>query len=234
MEKTLICIGGGELRTKTTLGIDAYCATLAYRHAAGNRPNALFIPTASHDSKPYFNTFRKTYTSVFDVKADLVLTVRGGEMTEADMDAKFQAADLIYVGGGDTWFMLQEWRRTGVGRRIVSAYRRGVPVVGLSAGAICWFDRMYTDSQIVEGLGDGFCLMDGWGLLHGMMTPHYNQRPEFDSIVIGERAAAYAIEDNCALHFADGVIRRTVTTGGKAYYLDATSGELVKTEINVQ
>lgn len=231
MERTLICIGGGELRTKTTLGIDAYCATLAYRHAAGRRPMALFIPTASHDSKPYFNTFRKTYTSVFDIKADLVLTVRGGEMTEEEVQAKFDACDMIYIGGGDTGFMLQQFRRTGLGRRIVSAYKRGVPVVGLSAGAICWFDRMYTDTQMIEGLGDDYCLMDGWGLLHGTMTPHYNLRAEFDEVVLREGIAAYAVEDNCAIHWADGKIRRVISVGGHAYFLDAGSGELIKKEL---
>ena len=106
MERTLICIGGGELKSKTTLAIDGYCAALAYRHAADHRPTALFVGTASHDSKPYFNTFRKTYTTVFDIKADLVLTVRGGEMDEQKLRDKFDAADLhwrwryrLYVGG---------------------------------------------------------------------------------------------------------------------------------------
>jgi dipeptidase E len=234
MEKTLICVGGGELRNKSTLGIDAYCATLAYRHAEGKRPMALFVPTASHDSKPYFNTFRKTYTSVFDIKADLVLTVRGGEMTEEEMQAKIDAADLIYIGGGDTGYMLAEWRRTGLGKKLVAAYRRGVPLVGLSAGAICWFDRMYTDTQMLEGLGDAYCVMDGWGLMRGMMTPHYNLRTEFDDVVRREKAFAYAIEDNCAVHFADGVVRRTITTGGQAFVLDAREGELKKDVLFVQ
>ncbi len=234
MEKTLICIGGGDLRAKSTLGIDAYCATLAFRHAEGKRPTALFVPTASHDSKPYFNTFRKTYTSVFDIKADLVLTVRGGEMSEDEMQAKIEQSDLIYIGGGDTGFMLAEWRRTGLGRRIVSAYRRGVPIAGLSAGAICWFDRMYTDTQMIEGLGNDYCLMDGWGLLHGAMTPHYNLRPEFDQVVRREGMHAYALEDNVALHFGDGQIKRVVSTGGKAYELDATQPLFCKKEIIVQ
>ena len=130
--------------------------------------------------------------------------------------------------------MLAEWRKTGLGRMLVAAYRRGVPMVGLSAGAIGWFDRMYTDTQIVEGVGEDYILMDGWGLMRGMMTPHYNMRTEFDEIVLRERALAYAIEDNCALHFADGVVKRTITTGGKAYLLDAREGTLQKTEINLQ
>ena len=231
MERTLVCIGGGEIRKKETLAIDAYCATLAYRHAQGQRPMALFVPTASHDSKPYFNTFRKTYTSVFDIKADLVLTTRGGEMTEEDIDDKFARCNLIYVGAGDTLYMLQQWRQSGLGKRIVAAYKRGVPVVGLSAGAICWFEQMYTDSDLVAGIGSDYRVCEGRGLLRGLMSPHYNQRPEFDEVVVKQRAMAYAVEDKCALHWRDETLLRVVTCGGKAYLLDATQGILDKKEL---
>ena len=52
MEKTIICIGGGELRTKETKSIDSYIAQKAFLLAEGRRPYALFVPTASHDSMP--------------------------------------------------------------------------------------------------------------------------------------------------------------------------------------
>ena len=228
MERTLICIGGGELKSKTTLAIDGYCAALAYRHAADHRPTALFVGTASHDSKTYFNTFRKTYTTVFDIKADLVLTVRGGEMDEQKLRAKFDAADLIYIGGGDTVYMLEEWRRTGLDKLIKAAYQRCVPIVGLSAGAICWFQKMYTDSDIVSGVGGEYRIHNGLGTLKGLMTPHYNHRPEFDKVVEERRSTAYAVEDNCALHWGNERLVRVVSCGGNAYRLDATSGVLEK------
>ena len=60
--KRIVAIGGGELRERTTLKIDEYIAGLAKEHAGENRPNALFIPTASHDYMPYYNTFHKVYT----------------------------------------------------------------------------------------------------------------------------------------------------------------------------
>lgn len=82
MDKRLICIGGGELKTRETLKIDGYIAELAKTHAGEKRAYGLFIPTASHDSMPYFNSFRKTYTSVYDIKADVALTVYG----EMDME----------------------------------------------------------------------------------------------------------------------------------------------------
>lgn len=92
MEKRLICIGGGELKTKETLKIDGYIAELAKRHAGENRAYGLFVPTASHDSMPYFNSFRKTYTSVYDIKADVALTVYG-EMSFSKIEEKFSKAE---------------------------------------------------------------------------------------------------------------------------------------------
>ena len=106
---TIVAIGGGEIRNKTTIEIDRIIAELIKRHARGERGCALFLGTASHDSMPYFNSFRKTYTSVFDIKAEVGLLVYG-EMDDANIREKFEKADCIYVGGGDTKFMLDLWR----------------------------------------------------------------------------------------------------------------------------
>ena len=67
MDKILIAIGGGEIKNKTTLKIDNYIANLAKARAGEKRATALFVGTASHDSMPYFNSFRKTFTSNFDL-----------------------------------------------------------------------------------------------------------------------------------------------------------------------
>ena len=147
--KRIIAIGGGELKSKETLEIDRYIATLARERAGENRPYGLFIGTASHDSMPYFNSFRKTYTSVFDIKADVALTVYG-EMDLEKIKGKFEKADFIYVGGGDTLYMLKRWQEFGLFDLIRDAYERGVIICGLSAGAICWFEDIYTDSELVE------------------------------------------------------------------------------------
>ena len=74
INKTIIAIGGGDMREKTTIKIDEYIATLAKAHAGEKRAYGLYIGTASHDFMPAFNTFRKIYTSVFDIKADCVIT----------------------------------------------------------------------------------------------------------------------------------------------------------------
>lgn len=213
MKKTLICIGGGEIRSKETLKIDAQIAFLAKERAGENRAVSVFVGTASHDSLPYFNSFRKTYTSNFDIKADLALLTKK-DIPMEKIKGKLEKADLIYVGGGNTIFMLDVWRKTGFLDMLLDAYNRGVIIAGLSAGAICWFEDMYTDS--IEGSKYG--VEKGLGILKGIMSPHYNERPEFDDVA-KNYPIAYAVENNSAIVFEDGVFVKTLTSGGNSYLL---------------
>ena len=229
--KRIIAIGGGELRERTTLKIDEYLATLAKEHAGENRANALFIPTASHDFMPYYNTFHKVYTGIFNIKTDVALTV----FKDVDMEkmkAKFEKADLIYVGGGDTVFMIEHWKETGLLELLKAAYERGVILAGLSAGAICWFTDIYTDSEAALGEGDKYAMFEGLGWIEGKISPHYGSRMlDFDEIVCYNFDCAYGIEDNAALIIEDGEIVGSVSSGGKAWKIERKDGAIQKTEI---
>lgn len=229
-KKYIISIGGGEIKTKTTLAIDEFICKLAWQNAGGRRPNALFIGTASHDFMPYFNSFRKVYTSVFNVKVDVALTVYR-EMDYEHIKQKFDVADVIYVGGGDTRFMIESWKKSGLDTLIRQAYERGVIICGLSAGAICWFEEMYTDSMI-DGYDGKYSLMPALGYLSGLACPHYNERVEdFDQIVLSQNRSALAIENDCAVVFKDGIISGAVSSGGKAYALSTINGSIIKEQI---
>ena len=221
--KRILAIGGGELKNCETLSIDEYIAAEAKKAAGENRPCGLFIPTASHDCMPYYNTFHKVYTGLFNVKTDVALTV-GREIDPEKMRAKFERADFLYVGGGDTVFMLDHWRKSGLLQFVRDAYDRGVLVAGLSAGAICWFEEMYSDS-VVEG---EYAVYPGLGWIKGKISPHYNERMlDFDETVLYNRFRAWGIENDAAIEFADGEPVRTLG-GGKVYLLDATGGTLEK------
>lgn len=218
MERIIVAIGGGELKNKTTLAIDAYVAALVKKRAGQRRANMLFLGTASHDSMPYFNSFRKTYTSVFDIKAEVGLLVYG-EMDGDKVNAKLAAADGIYVGGGDTLYMLETWRQRGIISGLLAAYRRGAVLCGLSAGAICWFERMYIGADILSENAGRYVVADGGlGIVKGLVCPHYDSRPSFDAVAL---EGSYAIGDNCALVFADERYKECVGAGGSAYYFSA-------------
>ena len=230
MKRIFVSIGGGEIRNKTTAPIDGYIASLAKsRITDGHRGYALFFPTASHDSNPYFNSFRKTYTSLFDMKSDIAILTKG-LMTLDHVAEKIAKADVIYVGGGDTLYMMKVWRETGIDRLVWEAYERGAILAGLSAGAILWFDDIYTDSA-VEG---EYVPAKGLGKIRGAATPHYNSRTEYDAVAAEEGyPLSYAIEDDAAILFEDEVPVGALTAGGKAYRMRFTDGEMHKEVIPV-
>ena len=179
---------------------------------------------------PYFNSFRKTYTSVFDIKADVALTVYG-EMDLEKIKGKFEKADFIYVGGGDTLYMLKRWQEFGLLDLIRDAYERGVIICGLSAGAICWFEEIYTDSELVEREG-AYSMQKGLGWLRGRISPHYNERAtDFDEVMLsldkGEKA--YAVENLAAIEFVNGEFTRSISCGGRAYIIENNGNSLSKT-----
>lgn len=229
MDRIFIAIGGGELRVKTTLEMDRIAAAFAKQRAGERRANALFFPTASHDSLPYFNTFRKTYTSELGMKSDVVLLTKK-EVPLAKNAAKIAAADLIYLGGGDTVHLIETLHRFGVDKMILDAYRRGAVLVGLSAGAICWFDEMYSDTNIMRQSGEGYSVYRGMGLIKGLISPHYNQRQkDFDAVVTERLGVAFAIEDNAALLFRNEAPERALSSGGRCYRLEASPQGLLRT-----
>ena len=224
MKRKMILIGGGDLREKETLAIDSYIAAQAKERAGDRRACGLFIPTASHDHMPYYNSFHKIYTGLFDIKTDVALTLNVKYPIEK-MRGKFEKADFLYVGGGDTVFMLDSWKQTGLQDLILDAYQRGVIICGLSAGAICWFETMYSDS-VVE---DEYALYPGLGWLKGCVSPHYNQRvKDFDEILLSERRTAWGIENNAALLFENEETVGSVCAGGNVYMLDGADGMEVK------
>ena len=232
MEKTIIAIGGGEIRNKTTLEIDRYIASLAKQRAGEKRATALFLGTASHDSMPYFNSFRKTYTSVFDIKAEVGLIVYG-EMDKQKIQEKFDKADCIYIGGGDTLFMLEKWQEFGITDMLMDAYNQGKIICGLSAGAICWFTDMYTDYEIMRGQSADYVLKKGLGVLDGCMCPHFNEREKDFMSAFKENniKSCYCVENDCAIEFVNGKFSKVISAGGKAYYMSNDGGVINKKEL---
>ena len=225
MSRILIAIGGGEIKNKTTLKIDEYCAKLLLKNANGQRPTMLFFGTASHDSMPYFNSFRKTYTSVFDIKAEVALTVYG-EMNKEHIVEKIEKANGLYIGGGDTLFMLNTLKEKEILPHILDAYNKGKIICGLSAGAICWFKQMFTDYLIMQGKSADYTLKDGLGVIDGVFCPHYDERRvEFLDVFKKENIPfAYGVENNAGLVFIDEKPVFSISSGKNAYLIKNQDG----------
>ncbi len=176
-----------------------------------------FLPQASNENREYVSKFYETFTELGARPSWLSLFAK----VKVGWEKQLLASELIYVGGGNTKSMLALWRAWGVDQVLKEALAKGTILAGVSAGAICWFEQGLTDS--VWPLG----VLPGLGWLAGSACPHYDgeveRRPAFVAMLAqGEIMPGIAIEDQVAVHYVDGVIKKVLCAvpGKKAYRVD--------------
>jgi dipeptidase E len=232
MVKAIVAIGGGLIRTRGTAAIDREIIRLSRK----KNPNFLFIPTASSDSERYCGYVQEYFGKFLKCKIDVLLLVKERPSNE-QIRKKIRAADIIYVGGGNTLFMMRLWRRLGVDKLLKSAYHSGTVLAGISAGAICWFDSGHSDSMsFYDPQNWRYINVRGLGLVQGIHCPHYDsttqgipRRKRFREMIRKIGGVGIAIENNCAIEFIDGRFYRVISSKShaKAYRLYKTGGEVV-------
>ena len=222
--KTIIAVGGGEIRLNETFAIDEYIV----KSTGKKNPKALFIPTASGEPDGYTEAFNRVYGSELGC---IVNTLK--ILTETPTDHEIQdmifSADIIYVGGGNTAKMMDAWKNRGIDNYLWQAYDKGVILSGLSAGSICWFEHGHSDSFIDE-TGE-FSLINGLGMIPGFHCPHYNERPDFDEFMKRHSKPAIAIEDNCAVVFQNDAYKVIKSLDSANAYLIYTKNETIQKRI---
>ncbi|MCR5794113.1 MAG: Type 1 glutamine amidotransferase-like domain-containing protein [Solobacterium sp.] len=199
----IIAIGGGEIGLRETWDIDAYIASCTVRH-----PKLLFIPTASRDPDSYIRVVHEVYGELGCTVSELCLDT--GTYTDSEIEGMILSSDIIYVGGGDTEYMMDRWNERNVGTYLKKAYSRNIVLSGLSAGSDCWFIAGYADTEFMRGIPDPkFKWVKGLALLPWLHSPHYNDpaRSGFDEALKGQLCDAIALDNNTALVYEDGDIR---------------------------
>jgi dipeptidase E len=106
----------------------------AFTHYKYVGKKVVFIPTASLPEKVtfYVGTDKKALEK-------LGMSVEELEISTAPKDEiadKIFGADYVFVSGGNTFFLLQELRRTGTDKLIVEHIRKGKLYIGASAGSM--------------------------------------------------------------------------------------------------
>ena len=206
----IVAMGGGGFSTEPEKPLlDDFILTLARRRRG--RPRVCLLPTASGDASDLIVRFH----GAFDGRAE-ASHLGLFDRTVTDLRAFVLAQDVVYVGGGNTANMLAVWRVHGLDSILVEAWRAGVVLAGLSAGAICWFEAGVTDS-FGSSLGP---LRDGLRLLQGSMCPHYDgeplRRPTYRRLVGEGFPGGYAADDGAAFVFAGTRLEEVVTSRPEA------------------
>ena len=216
MNKYIVAIGGGD-----TLEIDQRIVKLSSKKS----PQVLFIPTASYDDQRYIDWMEKLYGQKLKCKFETLLLLRE-KPSKKEIKEKIAAADIIYVGGGNTLKMVRLWRRLGVDKLLKNAYNKGAVLCGVSAGAICWFDYGHSDSMSYYNPKKWeYIRVKGLGFLSGTACPHYDsktgrkyRRKDFQKMFLKNAGTGpgsnlgLAITDSAALLYNNGNIQEVLTT----------------------
>ena len=107
---------------------------------------------------------------------ELGLTVDELEVSTASKDnvrEKLAKNDMIFVGGGNTFFLLQELKRSGADQIIAREVAKGKLYIGESAGAIAACpDIGYSAEMDVPGKAPELTDYMGMGLVDFYVVPH--------------------------------------------------------------
>ena len=227
MDKQIIAIGGGGFGRNPGNGtIEKYILDQSDK----NRPNICFIPTATGDDESYKVSYYATLTKLNCTPTHIDFFKR-----TTDLEKLIKDQDIIFVGGGNTKSMLAVWREWGLDKILKKAYQNGTIMCGVSAGAICWFEKGVTDSW-----ADKLNIMNCLGFIKGSCCPHYDEEPERKPslskfIENKEIQNCYAIEGGCALHIKNEEVYSAISFRGKknTFYVDYQSGKTVEKKLPV-
>ena len=225
MKKQIIALGGGGFgRNPKNLDIESYIID----NARVSRPKICFIPTATGEEKSYIVNFYKAFSKLHCIPSHLEFFARTPDLRNLILDQ-----DVVFVGGGNTKSMLAVWNEWGLPNLLKQVYINGAVLAGVSAGAICWFNRGVTDSW-----ANSLKIMDCLGFVAGNCCPHYDEEEErrpavHELLKNGNLEQCYAIEGGCAIHCVDGEIQNAVSfaPNKKAYFITSHNGVITEKEL---
>jgi peptidase E len=219
---TILAMGGGGFTMEPeNPRLDDFVLTLT----PAREPRILFLPTASGDAAAQIGGFLERFGA--HACRPSVLSLFRLHGTARRLEDVVLEQDVIYIGGGSMRNLLAIWRAHGLDEILAEAWRRGIVLAGLSAGAMCWFEAGITRSS---GPPEPIA---GLGLLPGSLSVHADGEPQrlpafLRAVREGVMPGGWAADDGVGLLFRGTTLERVVSSrpGAAAARVDAAAGAL--------
>jgi peptidase E len=187
--KTIVAIGGGIQRKNQTQRIDDYILKLSKKE----KPNILFINTASRYRKDYEESFRG---SIKKINADASIETIFKKISPKKIRERLSNIDMVYIGGGDPKNFNKDQDFKKYIKEILK-YKKSIILSGLSAGCAIWFTEIiYIERGEIKKI-------KGLNQVSGSCIPHSNQYKlkEKEAINQTNNKRKFFIEDKTAFVF---------------------------------
>lgn len=136
-----------------------------------------FIPTASLHDKLSFHikADRRALKRLGMVLNELEISTASSD----EIESRISQTDYLFVDGGNTFFLLQELRRTHADALITAHIGQGKPYIGASAGSIILsgnieYARLMDNPKAAPGLHGDFSALS---VVDFNIVPHYGSTP---------------------------------------------------------
>ena len=222
-KKKIISIGGGGFTHETDESLDQFVLS----QLSIENLKIGFLPTASKDNQKKIDLFYKRFEN------------SNSELSHFNLCSKIEgfrdwllSKDIIYVGGGNTFYMLEIWEKNNLIEIFKEAHDKGIILSGVSAGAVCWFDWILSDSK-----GSGLKPLRGINLISGSCTPHSSDEKRINQfqkeIKNNKLPEGIAIDDGVAVLFIDGKATEVYSSrkNHDAYYINKSKKISLKEHI---
>jgi len=161
-----------------------------------------------------------------------------GHLDLGALESRLRGATGILIGGGNTRAYLGLYAAEPVRGLIRAAHDRGVPVAGVSAGALITLDDCVV---LREPARDAPVTIEkGLGLLHGfIVAPHFTEwdmlPSVFEAMALTRTQRAFGLDESAAAVFEDGAFQRALGAavyGVSLRHVDARSYKMTELQAN--
>ncbi len=211
----------------TSGGITNDSIAKAFEDLVGKKPNDIkiaFVPTAAHASRGEDKEWLINDLYRLHARGYYVDIIELTALSQKQLRAAFEAADVIFVGGGNTFYLSYWLQKSGVAEMLPELLKTKI-YAGISAGSMVAGSSLVLSSQAVSnpdafrdedydelgpaGESSGFTLH----FADLIFRPHLNSK-HFSMAridVLEEKtkslnAKVYALDDDSALSIVDGKV----------------------------
>lgn len=218
MSGYFFAIGGANYEKNESLMIDLDII----KETKKNHPVVLFVPRANFDDQKKINIFCDYYEKL-GAKVNVLYSLNN-KITLVEIQRRFSEADIIYFSGGITSELIKFVTEYNIKEELIKNYKLGKIIVGVSAGAILFFEKGFGDKEAYQFNLEtvNYKMTDGIGIFKGIFCPHYqnNGLLIFHDEVKKYTIDAFAVENGAALKINDDSYVIIKTKGCNAFKFD--------------
>lgn len=211
MSKKIIACGGGNigevengfLMPYETQFFDEEIINLS----DARKPKILFLGLADPENiKKYFYYFSNVFSKRYGCLCKCL------ELSDLHNGQKindiFDWCDVVYIGGGNTFTLVNLCRNYGITDKLLLAYNQGKVMSGISAGGMCWFK--YGNSVNPNNRGK-LIKQDCFGFKNMVFAPHCDEInghfENVENLILNENLVALSLSNCSALEIVDDKYR---------------------------